>query len=108
MTLTSHTVVPTHLDVTPFRHTLDMCISREEFLRLLPAALGPFELDGATIRGTHRGRRWAISLTPQRDRRLGGIDLPLHRVDITVDDCPWPEADALLKRFRRGFLRGGG
>jgi len=33
-----------------FRHSLEMSLSREEFFRLLPAAVGAFEADGELVR----------------------------------------------------------
>jgi len=93
-----------------YHRRLEMRISREEFLRLLPAAVGSFELerDGETVHGAAGGRRWTIRLIPLAGQRLGRIGLPRHQVEITIDDCPEPEGETFMRRFRRGFLRGGG
>jgi hypothetical protein len=90
------------------RHSLEMSLSREEFFRLLPAAVGAFVADGDTVRpaGAHRG--WVIRLVPLADHRSGSVVIPRHRVDIVLEDCSKPEAEAFMARFRRGFLRGGG
>jgi hypothetical protein len=91
-----------------FHRSLEMSVSREEFLRLLPAAVGPFAVDGDTIRGRDDHRRWLIRLVPLADCRVGSVVVPRHRVDIVIEDCPEEEAEAFMSRFCRGFLRGGG
>ncbi len=93
-----------------YHRRLEMRISREEFFRLLPAAVGSFELDrdAETIHGAVGGRRWTIRLIPLAGQRLGRIGIPRHQVEITVEDCPEPEGETFMQRFRRGFLRGGG
>ena len=85
-----------------------MSVSRQEFFRLLPAAVGPFEADGGLVRGADGDRGWAIRLVPLADRRLGNVYLPRHRVEITVKACSEAEGEAFMDRFHRGFLRGGG
>jgi hypothetical protein len=91
-----------------FHRSLEMSLSREEFFRLLPAAVGGFEVDGERVRGTHGGRAWAIRLVSLPDRRLGHVDLPRHRVEIVIEGCAESEGEAFMARFHRGFLRGGG
>ena len=91
-----------------FRRTLEMSLSREEFFRLLPSAVGSFEADGDTIRGDANACRWVIRLERLPDYRAGRVVVPRHRVDMLVDGCSQTDAEAFLERFRRGFLRGGG
>jgi hypothetical protein len=91
-----------------FRHSLEMSLSREEFFRLLPAAVGSFVVDGETIRPPDGSRRWIIRLAPLADHRVGSVTVPRHRVEIVVESGSEAEAEAFLERFRRGFLRGGG
>jgi len=92
----------------PVRHSFDMTIGQEEFLRLLPAAVGPFDTRGGVLQGTGAVRRWAIRLTPLSPALLGGVAVPRHRVEITLEEHSETEADAFMERFHRGFLRGGG
>jgi len=87
---------------------LEMSITREEFFRLLPAAVGPFEVDGNTIRGNGTDCGWLIRLVPLADRHLGAAVVPRHGVDIVLEGCSEAEAGAFMERFHRGFLRGGG
>jgi hypothetical protein len=91
-----------------FRRTLEMSLSREEFFRLLPAAVGVFEVDGAMVRWLDSDRRWTIRLLPLADHRLGSVIVPRHRIEITLDACSNAEGEAFMARFQRAFLRGGG
>lgn len=85
-----------------------MSLSREEFFRLLPAAVGPFQRDGDTVRWSDGDRGWTIHLVPLADRRVGSVAVPRHRVEIAADACSEAEGEAFVDRFLRGFLRGGG
>jgi len=91
-----------------FHRSLEMSLSREEFLRLLRALVGAFEVDGETIRWSDAGRFWTIRLVPLSDRRVGSVAVPRHRVEIALEACPGAEGEAFMSRFHRGFLRGGG
>jgi hypothetical protein len=91
-----------------FHRSLEMSVSREEFFRLLPAAVGAFDVDGALVRGFDGERGWAIRLVPLADRRLGNVTIPRHRVEIAVKACSEAEGEAFMDRFHQAFLRGGG
>jgi hypothetical protein len=91
-----------------FHRSLDMSVSREEFLRLLPAVVGSFEVDGDTVRWSDGERGWTIRLVPLPDRRLGSVVVPCHRVEIALEACSEAEGEVFMERFHRGFLRGGG
>jgi hypothetical protein len=88
---------------------LDMSISREDFFRLLPVAVGLAAVDkGEVISGSEEGRHWTIRLEPLADRCLGRVVLPRQRVGIELEGYSGDEAEAFLARFHRGFQRGGG
>lgn len=91
-----------------FRRALEMSITRAEFLRLLPAAVGAFDVDGDAMRSSGPGPAWTIRLVPLADHRLGAVAFPRHRVEIEVDAASEAAGDAFVERFRRAFLRGGG
>ena len=91
-----------------FRHSLEMSLSREEFFRLLPAAVGAFEADGELVRWVDQGRSWNIRVVPLPDLRLGSAAIPRPRVEIVLEACSEAEGAAFLERFHRAFLRGGG
>jgi hypothetical protein len=91
-----------------FRHSLEMSLSREEFFRFLPAAVGSFLVDGDTIRPPDGSRRWIIRLAPLADHRVGSVTVPRHRVEFLLEACSAQEGEAFMDRFHRAFLRGGG
>jgi len=91
-----------------FHRSLEMSLSREEFFRLLPAAVGPFVVDGDTVRQSGGDRNWTIRLVPLAERRMGAAVVPRHRVEIILEGCLEAEAEAFMERFHRAFLRGGG
>ncbi|WP_257309659.1 hypothetical protein [Geothrix fuzhouensis] len=90
--------------------SLEMTLSREEFLRLLPGAVGLAEAtgDGGGFRGRDGSGRWTIRLSPLADLRLGSVVLPRHRIDIQLEGYSKGEVEAFMARFHRGFQRGGG
>lgn len=91
-----------------FRHSLEMGVSREEFFRFLPSAVGSFQVDGDTIRPPGGSGGWLIRLTPLADHRAGSVAIPRHRIEITLERCREADAAAFMARFHRAFLRGGG
>ena len=91
-----------------FHRSLEMSLSREEFFRLLLPAVGPFVVDGDTIRRSGGDRNWTIRLVPLADRRMGAVVVPRHRVEIVLEGYSEADADAFMNRFHRAFMRGGG
>jgi hypothetical protein len=91
-------------------YSLEMSLSREEFLRLLPAAVRPFPVreEAGRFCGTEGERRWLIDLTPLPERRIGSVALPRHQVEIHLEGFSEQGAAAFLTRFHQGFQRGGG
>ena len=87
-----------------------MTLTREDFLRLLPGAVGhePVQEVGDTFSGGDAPRTWILRLFPLENRRLGSVNLPCHRVDLQLDGYTAPEAEAFLGRFLQGSQRGGG
>jgi hypothetical protein len=88
--------------------SLEMSLSREEFFRLLPAAVGSFGVDGDTIGPSDGSRRWLIQLVSLADHRVGSVAVPRHRVDIVLEGCSEAEGEVFMDRFHRAFMRGGG
>jgi hypothetical protein len=91
----------------PFHRDLEMGVSREEFFRLLPAALGAFEVEGDVVRWSEGDHRGTIRLVPLAGRQLGSARVPRHHV-VAIEGCPEAEGEAFMARFHRAFLRGGG
>ncbi len=91
-----------------FRRSLEMSVSREDFFRLLPFVVGPFEVEGDTARWSDAGRRCTIRVVPLPDRRLGRVTVSRQSIEIDLEGCSEPDGEAFMARFRRTFLRGGG
>lgn len=98
------------------RHrVLEMSISRPDFLRRLPAAvgLGAVGLEAVQEEDGHLGgqegeRRWSVRLEALADRQLARVTLPCHRVEIGLEGYGDAEAEAFMVRFLRAYQRGGG
>jgi hypothetical protein len=88
--------------------SLEMTLSQEEFLRLLPAAVGTYREEGDRFCGEAGGQSWVIRLVVLPERRLGSVRLPRHRVEICLKGYSREGIEAFLLRFHRGFQRGGG
>jgi hypothetical protein len=88
----------------------EMSISRQEFLRVLPAAVAPdpFSVDGEQVRCQSTSRSWWIVLQALPDRRLARLRLPRLKVQIFLCGYSPPETDSFLARFDLYFRRGGG
>lgn len=87
-----------------------MTISRAEFLRLLPAAVGleAFTEDGAAFVHRSQGRQWRVTLAPLPPIRLGPVAMERLRVDLAFEGYPPGEAEAFVQRFLGHYQRGGG
>lgn len=92
------------------RLTLEMSLSREDFRRLLPGAVGGAEVveEDGVFTAKKPGRGWTIRLRPLPDRRLGSVVLPRQAVEISLVGHSEAEATAFMAGFHRGFQRGGG
>jgi hypothetical protein len=88
----------------------DMTITRDEFLRSLPAAVdhAEFRIGGNEIRPLGPDRKWRIVINALADLSIGMIRLPRHRVEIFLTDFGVEETRRFLARFELYFRRGGG
>ena len=86
-----------------------MGITRAEFLRLLPAAVGhaPFRFEGDEIEGDGPPA-WRIKLREMPQRRIALLALPVLDVELVIDAPSGTEANAFVQRFLLGFQRAGG
>lgn len=90
--------------------TLEMSISRPDFLRRLPAAVGQEAVreENGRFSGREGGGRWSLRLVPLPDRQLARVVLPCHRVEIGLEGYDDPGIEAFMARFLRAYQRGGG
>jgi len=88
----------------------DMTITRDEFLRSLPAAVdhAEFRIDGNEIRPLDPDRKWRIVINALADLSIGMIRLPRHHVEIFLSGFGIEETRLFLARFELYFRRGGG
>jgi|WetSurMetagenome_2_1015567.scaffolds.fasta_scaffold551374_2 hypothetical protein len=91
-----------------FHRRVEMGIGRDEFFRVLPTAVGPFDADGDTARWSDGRRRWVVRLIRQPERRLGSVTMPVCHVEIDLEAYASDEAAVFMARFERAYLRGGG
>jgi hypothetical protein len=87
-----------------------MSISRSEFLRLLPEAVGglAFVAVGKAFVHEEPGRSWRITLEAMPDLALGHLRLERHEVEWSFRGYTEAEIAENLERFHRHFQRGGG
>ena len=89
----------------------EMGYSVDEFTRVLPLAMREFTIrelsDGWRVSDTEHGPVATIRIAPQPVRRMGSLHLPVLRVSLELHTGGAP-AEAFLRRFDRGFHRGGG
>lgn len=91
---------------------LEMGCSSDEFARGLPAAMRDWTVGGgsdawqvSTADGT-----WVASvrIRPRPERRMGSLRLPVLAVTIELATATADLAKEFMRRFERGFHRGGG
>lgn len=96
--------------MTEGSRSFEMSISRTEFLRLLPRAVGgsPFHETGNAFVHVEVGRSWQIALNPLPELNLGTLRLERHGVVWGFSGYSETEIAALVNRFELYFRRGGG
>jgi hypothetical protein len=87
-----------------------MSISRSEFFRTLPQALG---IDGLAVAGDsvavdERGRRLEVVFHEATPLRIASLTLPTAVVELRFEGYDEREIAATLDRFDLYFRRGGG
>jgi hypothetical protein len=93
-----------------FRRDFDMALTREDFLRLLPVAVGgsAFSVQGGEIASAGSGPAWRIRLEPRPGRAFGPVRIPVLAVSLTMEGATEAQARAFVDRFLLGFQRAGG
>lgn len=87
-----------------------MGISHAEFFRTLPAAVEPGSfhvIDNTVCVETPEGA-FEIRLSPQAERRIAALRLPVTVVELRFPGWTPSRVEAFLKHFDRCFQRGGG
>lgn len=84
----------------------DATTTREDFVRLLPAATGDVEFGESD--GVFCGRGWRIRLMPIPPLEIGLVRLARHHVEIEFDGMTADQQDRFMRRFALHYQRGGG
>ncbi|MFQ5761035.1 MAG: hypothetical protein ACE5HM_08680 [Acidiferrobacterales bacterium] len=90
--------------------TREMGINHAEFRRTLPRALEhqSYKILGDNIIITDALGTLEIRLSPERDRKLGALVLPVINVHFTFKGYNSSEVKNFMQRFDLYFQRGGG
>ena len=85
-------------------------LTREEFLRQLPDAIGPLahRSDGDDIVIDDGGKLIRIKLSDLGIEELGSLDLPVQKVDFSFENMSHFEVEDFMKRWDEHKLRMGG
>jgi len=92
------------------RFDCEMALTRADFLRLLPVAVGhaPFRVEGDAIVAEGLPPPWRIALAALPDRAFGPVGIPVLAVRLEVEAASPAAGQAFLSRFLLGFQRAGG
>lgn len=90
-----------------FQRVLEMSLTRDEFVRVLPSVVNSFAIDADRVSWSESGCAASIRLLVLPPRRFGSLAVPRLRVELNLA-VPEAEGEAFFVRFRRAYLRGGG
>jgi len=90
--------------------SFEMTVTRAEFRRLLPAAVGDEVFAETPDAFVHReaNRSWKIGFAALPELRIALVQLARHRVEFEFEGYSADEIDAFMARFELYFRRGGG
>lgn len=92
------------------RLSREMQLTREEFLRELPGAVGNMEhrLQGSKVIVGDGDRRIEIGLVDEGIRDLGSLHLPMEKIDFEFHGYNQDEINSFMHHFDVCTQRGGG
>lgn len=87
-----------------------MGITRAEFVRLLPAAIGLDEarLTNDALWGTWEGLEWRLTIAQRPSRRIAQLSVPVLEVILDFPGAARAQARPFVERFLRAYQRAGG
>ncbi len=87
-----------------------MSISRADFLRTLPAALGPRQcrINQDIVIVEAENFRLTLLLSDEGVRRIAAMTLPVLKVDFTFEGGSRAQIGKFMTHFDRCYQRGGG
>lgn len=100
------------------QYRYEMSITRAEFLRLLPVAVGhaAWRIDGDDVVGDRKKGSdpffsppaWRIRMNARPSRPFGPVELPMLGITLVLECASEADCAAFIKRFLLGFQRAGG
>ncbi|HEX4944662.1 MAG TPA: hypothetical protein VFV55_09940 [Usitatibacteraceae bacterium] len=92
------------------QYRYEMSLTRADFLRLLPVAVGhaAWRMEGDDIAGIGVQPAWRIRLEERPGRPFGPVELPVLAVTLDLDGASGDHCAAFVERFLLGFQRAGG
>ncbi len=93
-----------------FTFKREMTITHDDFMRLLPKAIGSheFAISDQQIFFSNKIYTMQIKLSAEQQWGIGSLTLPRLQVEISLDNCNEAEANAAMRQFDRSFQKGGG
>jgi hypothetical protein len=90
--------------------TREMGLTHQDFFRTLPKVLNerPFQITDTTVTVREAEQCLMICLSPQRERRIAMLRLPVTDVTLHFTGYSTGEIDRFMDRFGRYYQRGGG
>lgn len=87
-----------------------MALTRGDFLRLLPVAVGnaPYRVQGEEIASDGGSPSWRIRLEERPARAFGPVAIPVLAVTLFMEDTTEEAAQSFVARFLLGYQRAGG
>ena len=88
-----------------------MGMSHDDFFRVLPRVLEglAWRREGLAIHAEWpQGARLVASVSPQRQRRIASLCLPMVDIELVFNNLDAAELAAFLQRFDTAFHKGGG
>ncbi len=87
-----------------------MALTRGDFLRLLPVAVGnaPYRVQGEEIASNGSSPAWRIRLEERPARAFGPVAIPVLAVTLYIEGAPEETAHSFVARFLLGYQRAGG
>lgn len=87
-----------------------MGITRSEFVRLLPAAIGRDEvrLVNDALSGNWEGLEWRLTIAQRPSRRIAQLSVPVLEVVLDFPGAARARTRPFVERFLRAYQRAGG
>ncbi len=92
------------------RFDREVNISRKEFLRQLPDAIGnrEFDIEGNQIIVRDGDKRVRITVMDEGTEKMGALDVPMKEISFAFDGYSEQEIESFMENYDEQTLRVGG